>query len=57
MLESEVIITTQFAVYHHRRGGSGTQHGFCFPERAAYDSPASEETWSKIFAMRDCPLK
>jgi carboxymethylenebutenolidase len=35
----------------------GTQHGFCFPERAAYDALAAEETWSKIFAMWDRNLK
>ena len=23
----------------------GTQHGFCFPERAVYDTLAAEETW------------
>ena len=31
----------------------GTHHGFCFPERAVYDTLAAEETWSKIFAMWD----
>jgi carboxymethylenebutenolidase len=35
----------------------GTQHGFCFPERAVYDTLAAEETWSKIFAMWDRRLK
>jgi len=35
----------------------GTQHGFCFPERAVYDTLAAEETWSKIFAMWDRCLK
>ncbi len=35
----------------------GTQHGFCFPERAVYDTLAAEETWSKIFAMWDRNLK
>jgi carboxymethylenebutenolidase len=35
----------------------GTQHGFCFPERAVYDTLAAEETWTKIFAMWDCNLK
>jgi len=35
----------------------GTHHGFCFPERAAYDTLAAEETWSKIFAMWDRRLK
>jgi carboxymethylenebutenolidase len=35
----------------------GSQHGFCFPERAVYDTLAAEETWSKIFAMWDRRLK
>jgi carboxymethylenebutenolidase len=35
----------------------GTHHGFCFPERAVYDTLAAEETWSKIFAMWDRNLK
>lgn len=35
----------------------GTQHGFCFAERAVYDTLAAEETWSKIFAMWDRNLK
>ena len=35
----------------------GTHHGFCFPERAVYDTQAAETTWSKIFAMWDRHLK
>ena len=35
----------------------GTNHGFCFPERAVYDTLAAEETWRKIFAMWDRHLK
>jgi carboxymethylenebutenolidase len=35
----------------------GTQHGFCFPERAVYDTTAAEETWDKIVAMWDRNLK
>jgi hypothetical protein len=35
----------------------GTQHGFCFPERAVYDTLAAEETSSKIIAMWDRRLK
>ena len=35
----------------------GTHHGFCFPERAVYDTQASETTWSKIFALWDRHLK
>jgi carboxymethylenebutenolidase len=29
----------------------GTHHGFCFPERAVYDTLAAEETWTKIFSL------
>jgi len=29
----------------------GTNHGFCFAERAVYDSVAAEQTWSDIFDM------
>ena len=36
---------------------SGTQYGFCFPERAVFDTIAAEETWTKIFAMWDRNLK
>jgi carboxymethylenebutenolidase len=35
----------------------GTHHGFCFPERAVYDTLAAENTWAKIFAMWDRHLK
>jgi carboxymethylenebutenolidase len=35
----------------------GIQHGFCFPERAVYDTFAAEETWSRVFAMWDRRLK
>jgi carboxymethylenebutenolidase len=35
----------------------GTHHGFCFPERAVYDTLASEATWTKIFALWDRHLK
>jgi carboxymethylenebutenolidase len=35
----------------------GTHHGFCFPERAVYDTLASETTWTKIFALWDRHLK
>ena len=35
----------------------GTHHGFCFPERAVYDTLASEATWGKIFALWDRHLK
>ena len=35
----------------------GTHHGFCFPERAVYDSQAAEATWEKIFALWERNLK
>jgi dienelactone hydrolase len=35
----------------------GAQHGFCFRERGVYDTPAAEDTCSKIFAMWDRRLK
>lgn len=35
----------------------GTEHAFCFPERAVYDTLAAEKTWAKIFAMWDRCLK
>jgi carboxymethylenebutenolidase len=44
-------------VRHELKVFPGTQHGFCFPERAVYDTLAAEETWSKIFAMWDRRLK
>ena len=40
-------------VKHELKVFPGTQHGFCFPERAVYDTLAAEETWSEIFAMWD----
>jgi carboxymethylenebutenolidase len=44
-------------VRHELKVFPGTQHGFCFPERAVYDTFAAEETWSKILAMWDRNLK
>ena len=44
-------------VKHELKVFPGTQHGFCFPERAVYDTLAAEEAWSKIFAMWDRRLK
>ncbi|MGH7212120.1 MAG: dienelactone hydrolase family protein, partial [Acetobacteraceae bacterium] len=35
----------------------GTHHGFCFPERAVYDTRAAEATWEKIFALWDRHLR
>jgi carboxymethylenebutenolidase len=42
---------------HELKVFPGTHHGFCFPERAVYDTLAAEETWTKIFAMWDRWLK
>ncbi|MBX3665381.1 MAG: dienelactone hydrolase family protein [Burkholderiales bacterium] len=35
----------------------GTQHGFCFAERAVYHPAASEHAWTKIFDLWDRNLK
>jgi carboxymethylenebutenolidase len=35
----------------------GTQHGFCFAERAVYAPEAAEAVWEKLFAMWDRCLK
>jgi carboxymethylenebutenolidase len=45
------------AAKYELKVSSGTQHGFCFPERAVFDTIAAEETWTKIFAMWDRNLK
>lgn len=29
----------------------GTQHGFAFPKRPAYDKPAAERHWERLFAL------
>jgi dienelactone hydrolase len=44
-------------VKHELKVFPGTHHGFCFPERAVYDTLAAGETWTKIFAMWDRNLK
>jgi carboxymethylenebutenolidase len=44
-------------VKHELKVFPGAQHGFCFPERAVYDTLAAEKTWSKIFALWDRNLK
>jgi len=36
---------------------SGTEHGFCFPERPAYAPVAAEEAWANLFDMWDRCLK
>ena len=42
------------------RGGSvnaefemylGVEHGFAFPQRAAYNKPAAERHWERLFAL------
>lgn len=38
-------------VKHEVKVFPGTHHGFCFPERAVYNTLAAEETWNKIFSM------
>ncbi len=30
---------------------AGTHHGFCFAERAVYDTVAAEQTWADIFDL------
>jgi carboxymethylenebutenolidase len=35
----------------------GTHHGFCFAERAVYDTQAAETTWAKTFSLWDRHLK
>jgi len=44
-------------VKHQLKVFPGAHHGFCFPERAVYDTLAAEETWDKIVAMWDRNLK
>lgn len=34
-----------------------TQHGFAFPQRAAYDKPAAERHWERMFALFDRRLR
>jgi carboxymethylenebutenolidase len=29
----------------------GVEHGFAFPQRAAYDKPAAERHWERLFAL------
>ena len=35
----------------------GTVHGFAFPERPAYDKPAAERHWERLFALFDRRLR
>lgn len=59
---AEVVPTLRAAlqrtdVRHTVKMFPGTHHGFCFAERASYDTLAAEQTWSDIFAMWDRHLK
>lgn len=38
-------------VRHQVEVHPGTKHGYSFPERAAFDKPAAERNWERIFAM------
>jgi carboxymethylenebutenolidase len=29
----------------------GVEHGFAFPQRAAYNKPAAERHWERLFAL------
>jgi len=44
-------------IKHELKVFPGTEHGFAFPERAIYNTPAAEETWHKMFEMWDRTLK
>ena len=35
----------------------GTTHGFAFPRRSAYDKPAAERHWERLFALFDRRLR
>jgi carboxymethylenebutenolidase len=35
----------------------GTSHGFAFPQRPAYDKPAAERHWQRLFALFDRRLR
>ncbi|MEO7206259.1 MAG: dienelactone hydrolase family protein [Steroidobacteraceae bacterium] len=35
----------------------GTAHGFAFPSRPAYDKPAAERHWERLFTLFDAALK
>jgi carboxymethylenebutenolidase len=36
---------------------SGTQHGFCFAERAMYHPQAAEQAWTRLFDLGERNLK
>jgi carboxymethylenebutenolidase len=38
-------------VIHEVEQIPGTLHGYCFAERQVYNPLASEQSWSKLFAM------
>lgn len=48
---------TKTDVKHAIKVFPGTQHGFAFPERAVYETVASEQTWADMFAMWDRCLR
>jgi carboxymethylenebutenolidase len=35
----------------------GTAHGFAFPSRPAYDKPAAERHWERLFSLFGTALK
>ena len=35
----------------------GTEHGYAFPLRPAYDQDAAEKSWKKVFALFERKLK
>ena len=44
-------------VKHRIKVLPGTQHGFCFPERAVYAAAQSEQVWTMLFDLWDRNLK
>ncbi len=51
-------ILEKHSVTHRIETYPGTQHGFCFPERAgAYDESAAEDVWRRSFEVFERQLK
>lgn len=48
---------SQAGVKHLIETFPGTEHGFCFPERAVYSPLAAELTWVRLFDLWDRNLK
>ncbi len=44
-------------VAHRMEIYPGTVHGFAFPQRPAYDKPAAERHWERLFALFDRALR